>query len=161
MSTIDALKKIFNRDLDALAKDISLYPTEESLWQLQGDIKNTAGNLCLHLCGNLQHFIGAVLGRSGYVRNRDAEFVDKNVPQEKLLAEIEATKRAVSQTLAKLDVADLQKEYPIQVFGEPLTTEYFLIHLSGHLMYHRGQINYHRRILTSGRFVKTRTLEEG
>lgn len=148
MSTIDSLKKLFIRDLEALAKEISLYPTEESLWVLKGDIKNTAGNLCLHLCGNLQHFIGAVLGQSGYVRNRDAEFADKNVPKEKLLAEVEATKIAISNTLGKLEASKLKEEYPIQVFGEPMTTEYFLIHLSGHLTYHRGQINYHRRILT-------------
>lgn len=146
-STIESLQKLLLRDLDSLAKEISLFPTEESLWLLQGDIKNTAGNLCLHLCGNLQHFIGTVLGQTGYVRNREAEFADKNVPKEKLLAEVEATKKAVSQTLAKLDVAALQKEYPIQVFGEPMTTEYFLIHLAGHLNYHKGQINYHRRIL--------------
>lgn len=148
-SLIASLQKLLLRDLDTLTKEISLYPTEESLWVLQGDIKNSAGNLCLHLCGNLQHFIGAVLGKSGYVRNREAEFADKHISKEKLLAEIEATKKAVVQTLTKMEAASLQKEYPHQVFGEPMTTEYFLIHLSGHLTYHRGQINYHRRILTA------------
>lgn len=146
-STIESLKKLLLRDLDALAKEIDLYPTEESLWMLTGDIKNTAGNLCLHLCGNLQHFIGRILGQSAYVRNRDAEFADKNIPKEKLLTEIEATKRAIADTLSKLDPSKLEAEYPIQVFGEPMTTVYFLIHLSGHLNYHKGQVNYHRRIL--------------
>lgn len=146
-STLESIQKLLLRDLDSLAKEISLYPTEESLWLLQGDIKNTAGNLCLHLCGNLQHFIGTVLGQTSYVRNRDAEFADKNVPKEKLLTEIEATKKAVSETLGKLEASALNKEYPLQVFGEPMTTEYFLIHLSGHLTYHKGQINYHRRML--------------
>lgn len=146
-STLTSFQKLILRDLDSLATEISSYPTEESLWLLHGDIKNTAGNLCLHLCGNLQHFIGAVLGKSGYVRNREAEFADKHVPKEKLLAEIEATKKAISQTLSQMDASVLQEEYPIQVFGAPMTTEYFLIHLSGHLMYHKGQINYHRRLL--------------
>ena len=146
-STLTSLQKIFLRELVSLTMEISLYPTEESMWVLHGDIKNTAGNLCLHLCGNLQHFIGAVLGNSGYARNREAEFADKNIPKEKLLAEIEATKNAVVQTLTKMEASALQKDYPIQVFGEPMTTEYFLIHLSGHLSYHRGQINYHRRML--------------
>lgn len=146
-STLTSFQKLILRDLDSLATEISSYPTEESLWLLHGDIKNTAGNLCLHLCGNLQHFIGAVLGKSGYVRNREAEFADKHVPKEKLLAEIEATKKAISQTLSQMDASELQEEYPIQVFGAPMTTEYFLIHLSGHLMYHKGQINYHRRLL--------------
>ncbi len=148
-STLESLQKLFSRDLDSLATEISLYPTEKSLWLLGGDIKNTAGNLCLHLCGNLQHFIGAVLGKSGYARNRDAEFADKHVPKEKLLAEIEATKKAVSETLRVLDASVLEKAYPIQVFGEPMTTEYFLIHLAGHLNYHKGQINYHRRLLAA------------
>lgn len=146
-NTLASFQKLFLRDLDSLAAEISQYPTEESLWLLQGDIKNTAGNLCLHLCGNLQHFIGAVLGQSGYVRNREAEFADKNIPKEKLLAEIEATKKAITNTLSKLDSSKLEEEYPIQVFGESMTTEYFLIHLAGHLNYHKGQINYHRRIL--------------
>lgn len=146
-STLTSFQKLILRDLDSLATEISSYPTEESLWLLHGDIKNTAGNLCLHLCGNLQHFIGAVLGNTGYVRNREAEFADKHVPKEKLLAEIEATKKTVSQTLSQMDASELQEEYPIQVFGAPMTTEYFLIHLSGHLMYHKGQINYHRRLL--------------
>lgn len=146
-STLTSFQKLILRDLDSLATEISSYPTEESMWLLLGDIKNTAGNLCLHLCGNLQHFIGAVLGNTGYVRNREAEFADKHVPKEKLLAEIEATKKTVSQTLSQMDASELQEEYPIQVFGAPMTTEYFLIHLSGHLMYHKGQINYHRRLL--------------
>jgi hypothetical protein len=72
--------KTFLRDLEKLKTEISSFKDESNLWKISGDIKNSAGNLCLHLCENLQHFIGAVLGNSGCVRNRDAEFSRKNVP---------------------------------------------------------------------------------
>ncbi|MDZ7624548.1 MAG: DinB family protein [Ignavibacteriaceae bacterium] len=110
-------------------------------------VKNSAGNLCLHLCGNLQHFIGAVLGNSGYIRNRDAEFSKKNVPIRELVAEIELTAKVVEKALKNLPEEILEKTYPINVFGYEMTTEYFLTHLTTHLNYHLGQINYHRRLL--------------
>ena len=77
---IETLSQLFLRDLDKLKTEITSFKDEKKIWEISGDIKNSAGNLCLHLCGNLQHFIGAVLGNSGYVRNRDAEFSRKNVP---------------------------------------------------------------------------------
>lgn len=147
-TTLNSLHKLYHRDLDLLAQEITAYPTEASLWVIDGDIKNSGGNLCLHLCGNLQHFIGTVLGKTNYVRNREAEFADKAIPKATLLKQIQDTKNAMS-ILTQLDPLHLQETYPIQVFNEPMTTEYFLIHLLGHLTYHRGQINYHRRLLTN------------
>lgn len=146
-TALSSLQKIFDRDIELLAKEIEAYSTEESLWKIDGDIKNSGGNLCLHLCGNLQHFIGKVLGGTDYVRNREAEFADKNIPKQKLLNEIESTRKAVTSTLSKLDPQTLDEQYPVNVFGEPMTTGYFLIHLAAHLTYHRGQVNYHRRLL--------------
>ena len=143
----DSINNVMQRNLQALKKEINAYTNEEYLWLMAGEIPNSAGNLCLHLCGNLQHYIGAVLGNSGYVRQRDAEFSSKNVPTIELQALIDTTMAAVSQTLNNLDTASLAKEYPEQVFGKQMTTEYFLIHLTSHLGYHLGQINYHRRLL--------------
>ena len=144
---IQTLKQIFLRDLENLKTEISSYKDEENLWEISGDVKNSAGNLCLHLCGNLQHFIGAVLGNSGYIRNRDAEFSRKNVPLKELVKEIELTKTDVVKTLKNLTEVRLGEKFPINVFGYEMTTEYFLIHLITHLNYHLGQINYHRRLL--------------
>ncbi len=144
------INQVIQHHLKQLSKEISAYRDESNLWLLQGDISNTAGNLCLHLCGNLQHFIGAVLGNTGYVRNRDNEFNLKNVPRSELLAEIEQTATAVEQTLETLSPQALTDTYPIEVFGQPMTTGYFLIHLAAHLGYHLGQINYHRRLLDKG-----------
>lgn len=149
---------LYERDLNKLKLEIELYGNEgdkgdrrdESLlWQIRDEIKNSAGNLCLHLCGNLQHYIGFRLGGFAYHRNRDLEFAAKDIPLEKLLAELLRTKQVVLGTLEKLDNKILVEEYPEQVFGKPMTTVYFLIHLAGHLNYHLGQINYHRRLITA------------
>lgn len=137
---------LFERELDKLNEEINLYPSEEKLWQIPGGISNSGGNLCLHILGNLQHFVGAILGNSGYVRNRDAEFKLKNIPRQKLIEEIKVTKTVVTDTLEQLSKKELEAEFPIQLNGETFTTEFFLIGLLGHLNYHIGQINYHRRL---------------
>lgn len=146
---IASLTTLFDRELTQLEKEINLYPDEESVWALHGDIKNSGGTLCLHLCGNLQHFLGAVLNKNGYVRNREHEFAARHIPRHQLLDEILKTKEAVKHTLQELDTEVLESEYPVQVWGYPVTTIFFLIHLAGHLNYHLGQVNYHRRITTS------------
>ena len=142
-----SVSKVMNRHLDQLRREIEAYDNESDLWVKAGEIPNSAGNLCLHLCGNLQHYIGAVLGNTGYVRQRHEEFSAQNVPVSQLLGEIDRTKEVVSKTLDELEQADLQNNYPQEVFGAPMTIEFFLIHLTGHLGYHLGQINYHRRLL--------------
>lgn len=138
---------LFKRDLDKLRTEIDTFKDEKKLWVISGDIKNSAGNLCLHLCGNLQHFIGAVLGNSGYVRNREAEFNTKNVPKIKLLEEIDQTTKIVNKTLSEFKKDKLYETYPINVFGYEMTTGFFMASLVAHLNYHLGQINYHRRLL--------------
>ncbi len=144
---IETLKTLFKRDLDKLWQEISLYKDETRLWVTDRSIANSAGNLCLHLIGNLNTYIGAEIGKTGYVRNRDLEFSQKDVPREKLLSMIKATKEMVETGLTMLKEEDLEKEYPLLVFAEKTSTGYFLIHLTVHLGYHLGQINYHRRLL--------------
>ena len=141
------LISIFNRDLTKLKTEIELYENEANLWLVEKSIANSAGNLCLHLTGNLRAFIGAQLGNSGYVRHRELEFSSKDIPKAELIRQIEETIMVVSQTLNKLTEEDLNREYPIVVFAEKMTTGYFLVHLATHLGYHLGQINYHRRLL--------------
>ncbi len=144
---IDTLKELYTRDLDRLKQEIKLYEDEDKLWYVEEGISNTAGNLCLHLIGNLNTYIGAALGDSGYVRNRPAEFSLKHIPREKLLEKIGETKLVVIQTLDGLTETELAAEYPVLVFEEKTSTEYLLVHLTTHLTYHLGQINYHRRLL--------------
>ena len=143
----DVLAQIFERDLGKLQAEVRQYSNEKDLWKKKGEISNSAGNLTLHLVGNLKHFIGAVLGGIEYVRDRDLEFADVDVSRDVLLAAIDETALAVNDTLSKLTPADLEKQYPINVFGHPMTTEFFVVHLATHLDYHLGHINYHRRLM--------------
>jgi len=143
----EILIPLYERDLGRLKTEIEQFSDEADLWKTSGQVTNSAGNLCLHLTGNLQHFIGAVLGGSGYERDRDAEFANRNVSRETLLSEIETTTAVVKKTISKLTDKQFSAAYPIEVFGHPMTTDYFLIHLASHFNYHLGQINYHRRLL--------------
>ncbi len=142
-----SLQSLFKRDLQKLKTEIESYQNEENIWKKDKNISNSAGNLCLHLIGNLNHYIGSTLGNSGYIRDRELEFSLKNVPKNKLIQQLEDTIEIVDLTLEKLSAEVLQKEYPAEPLGYAMTTEYFLIHLFGHLNYHLGQINYHRRLL--------------
>ena len=139
--------QVFERDLEKLKTEITSYKTPSKIWEISGGISNSAGNLCLHICGNLQHFIGSVLGISGYKRDRDSEFSRRNLPLDELIRKIDHTSFTVKKTLNELDVNKLDEIYPINVFGEEMTTGFFLAHLTTHLNYHLGQINYHRRVL--------------
>ena len=143
----ESLIEIFERDLNKLKDEIGLYSDESKLWIVDKQISNSAGNLCMHLIGNLNHFIGATLGNTEYVRERDKEFSLKNIPRKELLGNIEKTKKVVGDTLKQVDETIFEKEFPLEVMGKRYPTGFFLIHLTAHLNYHLGQINYHRRLL--------------
>jgi uncharacterized damage-inducible protein DinB len=144
---IEVLRSLFNRDLNKLKEEIALYQTEQQLWVVDKNISNSAGNLCLHLIGNLNTYIGAELGKTGYVRNRPLEFSAKDVQKEELISKIDQTILVINKTLDTLNETDLNKAYPQNVFEKEMTTGFFLVHLSTHLAYHLGQINYHRRLV--------------
>lgn len=145
---LKSISTLIIRDLTKLRSEIESYSDEMDLWIITGEISNSAGTLCLHLCGNLRHFIGAKLGSSGYVRDRPAEFNDRNVSRRELLARIDLTIDEVRAALEAFDHDQLFEPFPQEVFGYEMTTEFFLVHLHGHLNYHLGQINYHKRLLT-------------
>ena len=145
---IETLKTLFDRDLRKLRSEIELYNSEDAIWLVEKSIPNSAGNLCLHLVGNLNGFIGATLGQTDYVRQREWEFSRKGIPKAELIRQIDETLAVVHNTLDALSMDDLEKEFPVVVFGgKTTTTEYMLVHLASHLGYHLGQVNYHRRLL--------------
>lgn len=146
----DSLSTLFTRDLNRLKSEISKYENEDDLWIIDGDILNSAGNLCLHICGNLQHFVGSVMGNSGYVRDRGYEFSAKNVPMAKLLEEVDTTIDVVGKTLENITAEQLASTFPIRIWDSEFTHEFFLLHLYGHVTWHLGHINYHRRLLANG-----------
>ena len=144
------LSELYERDLNKLKQEIEQYSNEADLWKKSGSIPNSAGNLCLHLCGNLRHFIGATLGETGYVRDRDLEFSNEGVSRATLLGEIDATVADVKATLDRVSDETLASEYPIDVFGKgALKTDWFLVHLATHFNYHLGQLDYHRRLIAA------------
>jgi hypothetical protein len=145
---VSGVRSIFERDLSALRREIEAYPDDQRVWQLIPGVPNSAGTLALHLAGNLQHYLGARLGGTGYVRNRDAEFSRRNLPRAVLVSEIEAARTAMRAGLADLSDAKLSTDYPELVAGMRITTGEYLIHLTTHFAFHLGQVDYHRRVLT-------------
>ncbi len=143
----ETLKTIFTRDLGKLRNEIESYANEENLWKTEKNIANSAGNLCLHLVGNLNAYIGAALGNSGYVRNRPLEFSQKDIPRKVLLQMIDDTIPVVEKGLDNISPLHMQEDFPVLIWDKPASYEFTLIHLCTHLSYHLGQINYHRRLM--------------
>jgi uncharacterized damage-inducible protein DinB len=151
-----AVHAILQRELAAVRRSVEAYPDDASVWTLRPGLPNSGGNLVLHIAGNLQHYLGAVMGGTGYRRDRDAEFASRDVPRDALLAEIDRASVAIDRGLA--DGADgpeaeevLARTYPERIAGREVATGDFLVHLSAHLAYHLGQLDYHRRAVTGER----------
>ena len=139
---------VMTRELRALRREVESYRSDADLWELVPGIANPGGNLVLHLAGNIQYFVGNVLGKTGYERNRDAEFGDRDVPRQELISELDQAIAAVETGFARVNDEDLDKPFPEKVGGISSTTGAFLAHLAVHLAYHLGQVDYHRRIIT-------------
>jgi len=137
----------FESDLKNLITEIGLYKNEENIWRIEKSISNSAGNLTLHLIGNLHTFIGKEIGKTNYVRNRELEFTQKKVPRIELINSINTTLEMVKKSLLSISNEELKNDYPILKFSKVETNEYLLVHLIKHLAYHLGQINYHRRLI--------------
>lgn len=143
-----AIEALLLREVAAVRRTVEAYPDEASIWAQRPGLPNAGGTLVLHLAGNLQHYLGAALGRSGYRRDRGAEFARRGVPRAELLAELEAAEAAIRRALAGLPDDRLDAPYPEPIAGRQLTTRVFLLHLASHLAYHLGQLDYHRRVVT-------------
>lgn len=147
MDTLGTLNTLFQRELDKLITELESYE-DSTLWVVKPGVNNSGGNLALHLNGNLQHFIGAVLGNTEFVRKRELEFSLKDVPVQQIIADVHMTKKVLAETLLeKLEASDLDNTYPVKIRPEEFTVGAFLLHLYGHLTYHLGQVNYHRRMV--------------
>lgn len=142
------VRSILTRELRALQREVEAYPDDMSLWTIVPGISNSGGTLVLHLTSNLRYFIGAILGDTGFVRDREAEFSSRELTRAQLFTEIEDTVRAVDATLARITLDQLGTDYPIPVAARTFRTQDFLLHLVSHLSYHLGQVDYHRRMVT-------------
>jgi hypothetical protein len=147
MSTAD-VSRLINRELVSLRDELLAYPNEADMWALPKGLPNSAGNLALHLIGNLRFFVGTQFGATGFVRDRDAEFTSRGVPRAEILKSIETTADEVTRALATLDPSQLDKPFPVELGGNRIQTGLFLQHLASHLAYHLGQVDFHRRVVT-------------
>lgn len=147
--TPQIILSLFEKDIEKFIEEISLYQMESDLWTLKGDIKNSPGTLALHIAGNIKHFIGAQLGGTEYLRNREKEFSERNLSRERLLNELHESLSIIKSVLAKLSEEDLKKDFPVCFLDKMRPTIEVLFILYGHLNYHLGQVNYHRRMFFS------------
>ncbi len=143
----DTLKNLIIRDLGTLKQEILAYQNEEKLWYIEKGILNSAGNLCLHLIGNLNTYFGAEFGHTGYIRNRPDEFALKNMPRAELVDKIEKTVSMIGKAFDMISKEQLNEISKFENTVKNVTNEYFFVHLAMHLSYHLGQVNYHRRLL--------------
>jgi uncharacterized damage-inducible protein DinB len=147
-SVIDDVQRILTRELEAFAREVELFPDDETLWKTIRGVTNSAGNLALHACGNLRHFVGAVLGGTGYVRDRPAEFATRSGRREDVARQLRETADVVARVLPRLPQAALAAPYPEPHDGVQLPGGRYLLHLCVHLAFHLGQAGYLRRTLT-------------
>ena len=145
--SIEMYKSLFNRELEKLAKQIRSFELESNIWVVKGDVNNSSGNLCLHLVGNLNNYIGHKLGGTNYVRDRKFEFEGKDVTRVELLEMIEKAKSMITTTFDGLQDYSLDSIYPEKVLGYEMSSRYFITHLLSHFSYHLGQIDYLRRLI--------------
>lgn len=140
------IRSLFQRDLDRLIENLQATP-EQELWHIPEGVSNSIGVLVQHLVGNLNHFIGEAIGKTGYVRQREQEFVTSHATAEELTEDIKELQHTLDRVFDAVDEETLDEEYPLDVSYE-FSTGGFLIHLYGHLNYHLGQVNYLRRIIS-------------
>ena len=143
------LSELYERDLLKLKQEIVNFKNEENIWLNTAGVTNSAGTLVLHLLGNLNFTIGATIGGTGYVRDREAEFSLNGISREKLISDIEKTIEVIKFSLENVEQSKLDETYPLGNFGTK-STAFYLSTFYGHLNYHLGQVNYLRRVLESG-----------
>lgn len=136
------------RELEGFKRELAHFPDDEGVWSTLPGITNAAGNLALHVAGNLQYFIGTVLGGTGYVRNRDLEFGQRSGPRENIYVELDAAIAVVRRVLPSITSERLDQQFPELVMGIKFRTSTFLVHLCAHSGFHLGQAGYLRRALT-------------
>jgi uncharacterized damage-inducible protein DinB len=148
MSNIQSdLLRILVRELQGFERELALYPDDKTIWRTMPGVTNSTANLALHVAGNLQHYVGAVLGGTGYVRDRTIEFARTAGTRRDVIAELTAAMRVVEHVLPRVTAAQLESDFPEAVAGITVATRVFLVHLCAHAAFHLGQAGYMRRIL--------------
>jgi hypothetical protein len=113
----------------------------EKLWVKPFPFGNSLGTLVLHLTGNLNHYVGAKIADTGYVRDRPREFADPGgYPADVILHHFHAAVGMVAATIAALDEPALCQ--PMTDEPPVRTTFGLLLTVIAHLNNHIGQMSY-------------------
>lgn len=111
----------------------------EQIWWRPNQAANSAGNLVLHLAGNVRQWIISGLGGAPDVRQRDKEFAERSpLPRRVLLGRLQQTVEEACRVLRKLSAEDLARAYSIQ--GYRVTGLAATYHVAEHFSHHAGQI---------------------
>jgi len=139
---------LFRRDLRCFMREVEAFSDDGTLWRTVPGIANSAGNLALHVAGNLRHFVGAAFGDTGYQRNREAEFTQREGSRASVVETLQTALSEAERGLQALTPESLDAPFPLTVMGHEPGTRLFLVHLAAHLAFHLGQAGYLRRALT-------------
>jgi uncharacterized damage-inducible protein DinB len=145
---LEDLEMLYLREVTTLERELELYPDDKSVWKELPGLPNSGGTLLLHLAGSLQHFFGATLGKSGYVRDRAAEFSKRDAPRNEIKQELSKAKQGVKAGFATLTEERLGQVFPAHYADVEVSSQLTLLQFLSHLAYHLGQIDYHRRMVT-------------
>lgn len=146
--TTQTVRHLLIRELEGFIREIELLPDDDVLWRSADGVTNSCGTLARHVAGNLQHFVGAALGSTGYVRDREREFGSKDGTRADIIGELKAAIEVVDRTLSSLPEDALAKPFPMAPPGLETPVGVFLAHLVSHTAFHLGQVGYLRRVLT-------------
>jgi hypothetical protein len=140
--------RMLKRELECFRSEVEMFPDDASLWKVVPGITNSAGTLAVHVAGNLRHMVGAVLGGSGYVRDRNAEFSRRGLTRKEVMAELKRAEEEIEPAIRMLNDAALAAPFPGDMHGMTMPTRRFLIALEVHAAFHLGQAGYIRRVVT-------------
>lgn len=145
------VKESVVRELESLrdaVRDLAGPLDERQFWTKPFEPGNSFGHLVLHLTGNLRWFVGAQLGGTGYVREREREFTETNPPAKaEALAGLEEAVATFRRVVEGLSAERLTAPHPTERFGTVVNA---LVHLISHFALHRGQLSYIARLAAVG-----------
>jgi len=148
MLQIDDVRKLLIRELEGFQRELALFADDAAMWRVVPGVSNSAGNLALHVAGNLQYFVGTCLGHGTYVRDRASEFSRREGTRAEVDATLRAAIDAVNRTLTTCGDSVLNELMPGAPNGMQMRSGMFLLHLVAHTAFHLGQAGYIRRVLT-------------
>lgn len=146
-SLVKDLAELYVNDVKAFIDNLNEIP-EDKLWNAPKHIPNSAGILAQHIAGNLNHYIGKALGKTGYKRNRDAEFRISDKSKSDLIEDLQDVIKMLRTVIP--DISEEQLDAPLPVNApHSRTTRKALLHFYRHLNYHLGQLNYLKRMIAN------------